>query len=86
MLTHFSQRYCKLPLLDEIEAEKMDNLGIAFDTMTVNPKTLGHVATTYPALKAVFAEAIREMSTKKVSFSSRSRFYESPFRPKFSDK
>ena len=65
MLTHFSQRYCKLPWLDEIEAETMNNLGIAFDGMAVSPATFEHIRLTYPALRAVFAEAVREMQMKK---------------------
>ena len=68
MLTHFSQRYCKLPVLDEIEAETMNNLGIAFDGMTVSPATFEYIRLTYPALRTVFAEAIREMESKKIHF------------------
>jgi ribonuclease Z len=70
MLTHFSQRYCKLPVLDEIEAETMNNLGIAFDGMTVSPATFEYIRLTYPALRTVFAEAIREMESKKIHFST----------------
>ena len=74
MLTHFSQRYCKLPILDEIEAEPIDNLGIAFDGMSVNPSTFRHIRLTFPALKTVFAAAIREMKTKQFQFSVKEHF------------
>jgi ribonuclease Z len=65
MLTHFSQRYCKLPMLDEIEAETMNNLGIAFDGMAVRPSNFEYVRLMYPALKAIYAEAIRDMEIQQ---------------------
>lgn len=74
MLTHFSQRYCKLPILTEIEAEPVDNLGIAFDGMSVTPETFGHIRLAFPALKSIFAEAIREMETKKFQYSIKDDF------------
>ena len=49
LLTHFSQRYSKIPVLDEIEGQ--DNVGIAFDNMVVNPETMKNIPATYPALK-----------------------------------
>jgi ribonuclease Z len=76
MLTHFSQRYCKLPILDEIEKEPMENLGIAFDGMSVTPATYRHIRITFPALKTVFAEAIRDMETRKAQFSISDTFDE----------
>ena len=48
MLTHFSQRYAKMPLLQEIEGQP--NVGIAFDTMSVSPKTFNLIPSLYPAL------------------------------------
>ena len=72
MLTHFSQRYCKLPMLEEIEAETMNNLGIAFDGMAVRPATFEYVRLMYPALKAVYAEAIRDMEFQQGKMSSKS--------------
>ena len=48
MLTHFSQRYAKMPLLAEIEGQQ--NVGIAFDTMSVNPRTFNLIPSLYPAL------------------------------------
>ena len=49
LLTHFSQRYSKIPLLDEIEGQ--DNVGIAFDNLVVNPETMKNIPATYPAFK-----------------------------------
>ncbi len=71
MLTHFSQRYCKLPILEEIEAETMNNLGIAFDGMAVRPATFEYVRLMYPALKAVYAEAIRDMELQQGKMSNK---------------
>ena len=48
MLTHFSQRYAKMPLLGEIEGQP--NVGIAFDTMSVSPRTFNLIPSLYPAL------------------------------------
>ena len=48
MLTHFSQRYAKMPLLAEIEGQP--NVGIAFDTMSVNPRTFNLIPSLFPAL------------------------------------
>ena len=48
MLTHFSQRYAKMPLLGEIEGQP--NVGIAFDTMSVSPRTFNLIPSIYPAL------------------------------------
>lgn len=74
MLTHFSQRYCKLPILDEIEAEPVDSLGIAFDGMSVTPTSFRHVRAVFPALRTVFAEAIQEMEVKRSQFSVQDHF------------
>ena len=49
MLTHFSQRYAKMPFLEEIEGH--DNVGIAFDNMTVDRNSMTTIRSLYPALK-----------------------------------
>ena len=38
LLTHFSQRYAKLPIIDETSSS---NVGIAFDNMRVNETNYG---------------------------------------------
>jgi len=48
MLTHFSQRYSKMPPLSEIEGNQ--NVGIAFDNMVVSPDTMNLIPGMYPAL------------------------------------
>jgi ribonuclease Z len=53
-LTHFSQRYSKIPKFEEIEAPGTDNVGVAFDNMTVSPQTFGLIRHTFPVLKTVF--------------------------------
>jgi len=62
LLTHFSQRYSKLPLLEEIEGQA--NVGIAFDNMVVNPQTMKNIPAIYPALKRFFAEEILDMKRR----------------------
>merc|ERR1712130_1097725 len=49
-LTHFSQRYAKMPTLTEIEGHQ--NVGISFDMMQVNRSTLNLIPSLYPALKS----------------------------------
>ena len=49
MLTHFSQRYAKMPMLTEIEGHQ--NVGISFDMMQVNRSTLNLIPSIYPALE-----------------------------------
>ena len=70
IFTHFSQRYNKIPPLEEFEVEAAQNCCIAFDHMFVTPKTLGTVRLTYPALKIMFQDELFEMSkkTRKNSF------------------
>ena len=48
MLTHFSQRYAKMPTLTEIRGKP--NVGIAFDNMVVRPDNMKIIPSLYPAL------------------------------------
>lgn len=48
MLTHFSQRYAKMPPLAEIEGKR--NVGIAFDNLVVTPELLNLIPSLYPAI------------------------------------
>lgn len=63
LLTHFSQRYAKLP---RIENELATNIGIAFDNMEVCESDLKHLYLLYPTLKLLFAEHCEEMEQKAI--------------------
>ncbi|XP_017785544.1 PREDICTED: ribonuclease Z, mitochondrial isoform X2 [Nicrophorus vespilloides] len=63
LLTHFSQRYAKLPRFNENFTE---NIGIAFDNMQVKMDELPLVPILYPALKMLFADHYEELETKAV--------------------
>ena len=75
IFTHFSQRYNKIPPLEEFEVEAAQNCCIAFDHMFVMPKTFGAVKLTYPALKIMFQDELFEMSKK----NTKKQFLEHPF-------
>ncbi|GAB4820364.1 hypothetical protein N2152v2_007410 [Parachlorella kessleri] len=56
MLTHFSQRYPKVPVINH---EAMQgNVGIAYDLMSLNLADLPRVPRLLPALTAMFAEEV----------------------------
>lgn len=61
ILTHFSQRYAKLPRLEQ---ELQKNIGIAFDNMEVTESDLQHLHLLYPTLKVLFSEHCDEMEQK----------------------
>jgi ribonuclease Z len=61
LLTHFSQRYAKVPIINE---QFDDNVGIAFDNMSVRLKDLRKIPLFYPALKCMFADHCEEMEFK----------------------
>lgn len=63
ILTHFSQRYCKLPNVDEAIFEK-GRVGCAFDHMQVSPKHLKMLPHIYPMLKCLFAEHFHRMTLR----------------------
>nr|CAH7765332.1 unnamed protein product [Callosobruchus chinensis] len=63
LLTHFSQRYAKLPRFNDNFA---DNVGIAFDNMQVKLHELPLLPLLYPALKTMFAEHCEELEHKAV--------------------
>jgi len=66
LLTHFSQRYGKAPLLDEIEGH--ENVGVAWDHMTVSPKTWPLIPKVYPIMKEVFSEEFNDMREKREQY------------------
>lgn len=63
LLTHFSQRYAKIP---RIEQHLMENVGIAFDNMEVVLSDLNDLNILYPALKKIFPEYWDEMELKSI--------------------
>ncbi|XP_057654659.1 ribonuclease Z, mitochondrial isoform X1 [Diorhabda carinulata] len=63
ILTHFSQRYAKLPRFND---KFGDNVGIAFDNMKVSLSDLSLLPELIPALKLMFAEHCEELETKAV--------------------
>lgn len=65
ILTHFSQRYSKIP---RIEQELLDNnnVGIAFDNMEIVPSDLCSLTRFYPTLKIMFAEKWDAMEQKSL--------------------
>jgi hypothetical protein len=71
ILTHFSQRYSKIPILEEIEVPGTENVGVAFDNMTVTPQTFGLIRHTFPVLKIVFHEELGEIVCRKSHFTSK---------------
>jgi ribonuclease Z len=66
ILTHFSQRYPKFPFFEEFENE--ENVGCAWDLMTVSPKTFKYIKPCYPAVYARFPEDLSEMKAKKEQY------------------
>ena len=62
ILTHFSQRYSKIPVFSGDELES--NVGVAFDNMRVDPSHFGFLPMFIPALQLMFAEHVEEMKLK----------------------
>lgn len=61
LLTHFSQRYAKLPLVSD---RFHGSVGCAFDHMLVRPCDLPVLPLLFPALKSLYAEHYQEMCEK----------------------
>lgn len=57
VLTHFSQRYPKVPLIDD---NFVDHVGIAFDLMSIRYQDLDRLPSLVPAIKAMFEEGGEE--------------------------
>uniref|UniRef100_A0AAG5DWA4 Zinc phosphodiesterase ELAC protein 2 n=1 Tax=Anopheles atroparvus TaxID=41427 RepID=A0AAG5DWA4_ANOAO len=68
LLTHFSQRYAKIPRLrpEQQQAGLGTDLGIAFDNMEVTLDDLPALCKFYPALKAMFISHFEEMEQKAI--------------------
>ena len=68
ILTHFSQRYSKVPQFDEFRHE--ENVGVAYDNLSVTPRTFAHLRAGYSELEAIFEEdltLIREREANQES-------------------
>ncbi|XP_055920059.1 ribonuclease Z, mitochondrial [Eupeodes corollae] len=61
ILTHFSQRYAKLPRIPE---GLLSNVAIAFDFMQVSMGDLKNFSLMYPVMKLMFSEHYEEMERK----------------------
>lgn len=62
LLTHFSQRYAKVPKLGDQKDEK--KAGLAFDNMTVKFSDLNILPLIRPALSELFADEIADLEHK----------------------
>lgn len=62
LLTHFSQRYAKMPPLAEVRGRS--RVGIAFDNMVVSPATLPLIPSLYPALERWMWEHCQDMERR----------------------
>lgn len=63
ILTHFSQRFPRVPLLDEKTMQGLRNnrASVAFDLMRVNFADLGHIPNTMPAIREAFSAELKLM-------------------------
>lgn len=70
LLTHFSQRWSKIPEFviewdkHQDEAERFETVGIAFDRMTVKVKDMWKLPLMYPAFQAMYPEEKRWLKQK----------------------
>ena len=73
LLTHFSQRYAKVPLK---YGEFSDKVGLAFDNMRVHRGNLHLLPHFIPALKATFSQADVE-----IHYMYKEYMYRNPLKP-----
>ncbi|CAG9798183.1 unnamed protein product [Chironomus riparius] len=62
ILTHFSQRYAKIPLIEDKVDKK--NIAVAFDNMEVTLNDLPKMHLMYEPLKVMFADHFEQMENK----------------------
>ncbi|XP_076637968.1 ribonuclease Z [Colletes latitarsis] len=60
LLTHFSQRYSKIPLLSEEE----ENVGLAYDNMDIKLSQLPLLSLFYPCIKLMFNEYYKILESR----------------------
>jgi len=58
ILTHFSQRYAKIPLFNE---NFHNHVGCAFDNMTVGANEMYILPLLIPTLKCLFADEVEDL-------------------------
>lgn len=63
LLTHFSQRYSKIPIFNE-KSFSSNAIGVSFDNMQISPDRLHCLPYFIPALKLMFADHCEEMDAK----------------------
>lgn len=63
LLTHFSQRYSKIPIFNE-KSFSSNTIGVSFDNMQIHPSQLHCLPHFVPALKLMFAEHCEDMDAK----------------------
>lgn len=71
LLTHFSQRYAKVPKINE---KFGSNVGIAFDNMRVRKCDLPKIPLMYGALNTMFNEDVEDMEQKTMRRLKRKEF------------
>ncbi len=72
LLTHFSQRYMlALPRMRDSNSDDDKDVGIAFDHMTVSPRTLVHSTLIWPLLEAAFPESSKRAMKRSLSLEMR---------------
>lgn len=64
ILTHFSQRYGKLPLANIDKVLRQDAVGLAFDNMRISPSQLNRLPLMYDALKCMYSKHLQTLEYK----------------------
>lgn len=65
VLTHFSQRYAKIPLLPEERLGELKAVAFAYDNMRVTIDDIPRLATLYGEMKKMFAEDVENIIMKQ---------------------
>lgn len=66
LLTHFSQRYAKVPRIfyDEKNLKELQTVGIAFDNMVIRSSQVSLLPLLYPTLNKLYSAYILEMDSR----------------------
>lgn len=70
LLTHFSQRYSRIPYFGNESAEE-HNVGVAFDHMTVTPNQFHRLPNFIPVLQLMFADHHEAMDKRAANRKSK---------------
>ncbi|XP_054159662.1 ribonuclease Z, mitochondrial-like [Oppia nitens] len=71
ILTHFSQRYAKIPVFSE---KFNDKVGIAFDNMRIRMSDINKLPQIIPTIKCLFEDEIEELKNKSAQNLKRKEF------------